>query len=834
MPILSGANVSKYQNKIQWDALAPQLDFVFIRATGGESYVDPYFVYNRAEAARNGLVRGYYHVARPEQDPLAQASHFSRTVGDLAPGELDLVLALEWTQHRKDRSHRWTSEDTAYLQAWTRSFVRVIQEEHPDRSVILYTRHNFWLQHLGGTEEFGDCSLWIAHHTHGTDSLLARPPADPKQWQEWAFKMPLQQWSPWQAWTFWQFTAKAVLPGITGNTVDANLFNGTLDELRRLARIEVLALSPKPLRTADDLCKILLAQQGDRYEIGHEVRLTEPNPSVFDCSELIEWACSQLGVKPQVPDGSWMQVRHVKEAGLLMPVETAIATRGALLFRFSADPFTGARPKRAHVALSLGDGHTIEARDTARGGGGVFPALDRGWTHAGRLPGIDYSAVPKGGAITVGAKGPEVKAWQRDLLRWRPGILPKYGADGDFGKETLAATKLFQKEMALPMTGVVGPETREAMQRALPRPLCALEVPLTLSRALLGVVEARRAAERAASCSPSGGAPRDAGGDGLKVVNAQSAEGEVAGVSSFTFTANGFQVAVTVTPVDGPAEIEPGTDRAPLAPSDIELAVTPQFDGRGLEGLPARDANAMTGTQFYDKARSLPLAAWEELFFQEVLRGNVPSFLRRFSPVTVASLGGRHGVIYVCPDYLAIGSDDDYLRMPLTGVTAQRVADACGCVLPTKKLVGDIYAASRKQTAITIIPVGANLEQYRKHHRAVEQRRVGDPGELLAGHKKDIVVTNRLHYYSRRLAIYGFFKADGKPWQPLDTSLKLRLPHEDTYADYSHGVRLIGGLMALGPEQRCVADVLLDPVVCGLVSEEGIISVPRYEVHPIG
>ncbi len=105
---------------------------------------------------------------------------------------------------------------------------------------------------------------------------------------------------------------------------------------------------------------------------------------------------------------------------------------------------------------------------------------------------------------------------------------------------------------------------------------------------------------------------------------------------------------------------------------------------------------------------------------------------------------------------------------------------------------------------------------------------------LLAGHKKDVVVTNRLHHYARRLAICGFYKADGKPWQPLDTSLRRRLPHEDTYVDYSHGVRLIGGLMALGSEQRCVADVLLDPALCGLVSDEGIISVPRYEVHPLG
>lgn len=246
----------------------------------------------------------------------------------------------------------------------------------------------------------------------------------------------------------------------------------------------------------------------------------------------------------------------------------------------------------------------------------------------------------------------------------------------------------------------------------------------------------------------------------------------------------------------------------------------------------------MTGTQFHARARGLSLAAREELFVEEVLRGNVPSFLRRFHHVTVEAPGGKRGVVYVCADYLAVGSDADFLRMPLTGVTAQRIADACGCVLPTKKLVNDIYAASRKQTAIPFPPEDgarmATMDRFLEHHRAIEQRRVGELGELLAGHKKDVVVTNRLHHYPRRLAIYGFHKADGRPWQPLDTSLKLRLPHEDTYVDYSHGVRLIGGLMALGSEQRSVPYVLLDPALCDLLSDEGIIRVPRYEVRALG
>lgn len=78
--------------------------------------------------------------------------------------------------------------------------------------------------------------------------------------------------------------------------------------------------------------------------------------------------------------------------------------------------------------------------------------------------------------ITVGDKGAEVRSWQQDLLKWRPGILPRFGADGDFGQETRAATITFYRAVGLissvanPDTPRVGPRSREAMKKALAKP----------------------------------------------------------------------------------------------------------------------------------------------------------------------------------------------------------------------------------------------------------------------------------------------------------------------------------------------------------------------------
>jgi hypothetical protein len=140
--------------------------------------------------------------------------------------------------------------------------------------------------------------------------------------------------------------------------------------------------------------ELLLSQDGDQYVFGHEVSRDDANPSIFDCSELIEWACARLSVVPIMPDGSWFQARHCLNHHTLVAVQVGIDMPGALLFRFSSNPFSGGRPSSAHVAVSQGNGRTIEARSTHYGVG-QWSANNRGWTHAGLVPGLDYST-PEG------------------------------------------------------------------------------------------------------------------------------------------------------------------------------------------------------------------------------------------------------------------------------------------------------------------------------------------------------------------------------------------------------------------------------------------------------
>lgn len=140
---------------------------------------------------------------------------------------------------------------------------------------------------------------------------------------------------------------------------------------------------------ADEIVAFALSQDGDSYVFGAEASPDDVNPDAFDCSELVQWACARAALDPTMPDGSWWQARHCRNHDTLITLDEALRTRGALLFKFSSTPFEGGRPSSAHVAISLGNGLTIEARSSTYGVG-MFTAEDRGWTHAGLIPGAQY------------------------------------------------------------------------------------------------------------------------------------------------------------------------------------------------------------------------------------------------------------------------------------------------------------------------------------------------------------------------------------------------------------------------------------------------------------
>lgn len=262
--------------------------------------------------------------------------------------------------------------------------------------------------------------------------------------------------------------------------------------------------------------------------------------------------------------------------------------------------------------------------------------------------------------------------------------------------------------------------------------------------------------------------------------------------------------------------------------------------------------SAVPGTLLMQQVAGMSLTERENVLVQAIQRGNYPKFLRRFQIVKTSILdaqGKRHRVEFrVMPDYLAVGTDLDFVRVPLTPMAAQRVADGFRCVLPTPAIVDAIYAqAFVKLEPHPMTEAREAVETFVEHNSIIERQRaewlanwraehggrmplepdtapeaVGTheppakmappfqsssepPVLLVAGIKKDVVQTPLLLTKPDRVAIYGWHKLDGKPIQPLTTI------HRNTYVDYSHGIRLVERSIKLDGRPVPIETILQNP-----------------------
>jgi hypothetical protein len=241
--------------------------------------------------------------------------------------------------------------------------------------------------------------------------------------------------------------------------------------------------------------------------------------------------------------------------------------------------------------------------------------------------------------------------------------------------------------------------------------------------------------------------------------------------------------------------------------------------------IPAGPLRPLTGSEFATRVAGMDARQREQAILQQLLGGNFPRFLRNLTAVTLTNqlAGGRTvtAKIFVMPEYLAIGPDHDFLRIPMNLRTASLVASRMGFVLPTRKIVDAIYRQAAFHLSPEPMTAGPQMRStgyYVTHNQKIEaqSRLLGvEPGALVSGDKKDVVLTNLLTSNPGRIAIYGWHRLSGAPIQPLSTV------HGACYADYSHGIRLVSETVVLDGAVRSIHDVLRDPVLSRVLSDEG-------------
>jgi GH25 family lysozyme M1 (1,4-beta-N-acetylmuramidase) len=217
-----GIDVSSHDHStfktIDWAGQAAKgVSFAYVKATETNNYVNPYFARDYADAKKAGLLVGAYTFARPDhRDPVGDANIFIDNAAWKNDSQtLVPFVDLEWP-YFKTVGACYNLDQTA-MRAWIQAFLDQVQARI-GRKAMIYTAASWWNQCVGNTTQF------------------ASYPLDVATWSGTAPRLPYG----WSRWTLWQYAAgDTTQQGI----YDRDVFNGDLDQLRRLAGID----PPEPL-----------------------------------------------------------------------------------------------------------------------------------------------------------------------------------------------------------------------------------------------------------------------------------------------------------------------------------------------------------------------------------------------------------------------------------------------------------------------------------------------------------------------------------------------------------------------------------------------------------
>ena len=248
--------------------------------------------------------------------------------------------------------------------------------------------------------------------------------------------------------------------------------------------------------------------------------------------------------------------------------------------------------------------------------------------------------------------------------------------------------------------------------------------------------------------------------------------------------------------------------------------------------FPQEPKNPIRGTEFYTLVKDSSWQAREEIELKLITEGNTPIRSRFFVPITFKFFDSSqskflHVKYFVTKDYVSIGTNRDFMRVPMTPMLAQKIADHYHSFLPTRKIVNDIYKEARvKLEPFPLTDARESLKTFYIHHLLIEKERKGRGG-IIAGIKKDIVISDKINsgIKTNKVAIYGWHKLDGNPIQPLYTG------HVNWYVDYSHGVRLVSKTIYIDEKKYDYTDILKSKTLRKILTDEDNSEFVRYPDH---
>lgn len=206
-----GIDVSYWDAEIDWASVKDfGVEFVFIKATEGNTYQDPTLAERWKPTKSVGIPRSAYHFFRSNIDPVKQAEYFIQAIESMdGNAELPPVLDLE-TNDGKSKEE---------ILAGAKIWLDMVEKALGKKPIIVSGQ--FFLQDYLSVEDDGPpvwmdaYPLWLMQYPNsysdGADPVLP---------------------SVWSDWTFWMYSDRGAIPGINA-AVDMNVFNGSVSDLQK-------------------------------------------------------------------------------------------------------------------------------------------------------------------------------------------------------------------------------------------------------------------------------------------------------------------------------------------------------------------------------------------------------------------------------------------------------------------------------------------------------------------------------------------------------------------------------------------------------------------------
>jgi len=202
----------------------------------------------------------------------------------------------------------------------------------------------------------------------------------------------------------------------------------------------------------------------------------------------------------------------------------------------------------------------------------------------------------------------------------------------------------------------------------------------------------------------------------------------------------------------------------------------------------------------------------EKLVYEEILKRKP---FAKMVPITIPGPGGTKITYEVMPDYITI----DGIRVPMSGQTAQKVADHFGMSLPTSKMSKQIWDAADIKIRPSPLSAGGRIGGKYYSGKEVVQSKISDSDSavaysemierdikesgksgLVAGHMKDIIAPEN----PNKLGLYGWFGESGDPLEPSITT-----GHDTSvHTEYGAGVRLVGKITVTTPDGKTITTTM--------------------------